>query len=208
MRGPSRSTLDVAYDNTLDIYARQADGWDAHRHRVFFEKPWIDRLLGPEAEGLRVLDLGCGAGDPISGHMIERGVELTGLDGANSMLDIASRRYPNASWVHADMRDFVPDQTFDRILSWDGSYHLTQDEQRALLSKLPGWLNPEGALLLTIGPEAGELTGIVEGETVYHSSLEPDEYRDRLEAAGMTIEALVLEDQSIGYHSLILAGKP
>ncbi|MCP2669890.1 class I SAM-dependent methyltransferase [Maricaulaceae bacterium EIL42A08] len=207
MTAASRSTLDAAYANTLDIYRRQADGWDAHRHRIFFEKPWIDRLLGPAPAGLRVLDLGCGAGDPISGYMIERGVELTGLDGAKPMLDLASSRYPNASWVHADMRDYAPDQTFDRILSWDGSFHLTQDEQRALLSKLPGWLDPGGGLLVTIGHEAGEVTGTVEGETVYHSSLEPDEYRDRLEAGGMRIEAIVLEDRSIDFHSLVLARK-
>jgi trans-aconitate methyltransferase len=203
----SRETLDKAYADTLDIYARQAAGWDAHRVRVFFEKPWLDRWLGDAPERLSVLDLGCGAGDPIGGYLIERGVQLTGVDGAEPMVALARERFPQAAWVHADMRDYKPAQRFDRLLSWDGSFHLTQDEQRALLDTLPGWLKPGGALLMTIGHEAGEVTGTVEGETVYHASLDPQEYRERLEAAGMTVEALILEEPKVDFHSLVLARK-
>lgn len=207
VHAPSRDTLDQAYADTLDIYARQAAGWDAHRARVFFEKPWLDRWLGDAPAGLWVLDLGCGAGDPIGAYLLERGVQLTGVDGAEPMLALARERFPQAQWFHADMRTYAPARRFDRIISWDGSFHLTQAEQRALLAKLPGWLNPGGALLMTIGHEAGEVTGTVEGESVYHASLDPQEYRDRLEAAGMTVEALVLEDQTIDFHSLVLARK-
>ncbi len=204
---PSRQTLDKAYVDTLDIYARQAAGWDARRVRVFFEKPWLDRWLGDAPAGLSVLDLGCGAGDPIGVYLLERGVQLTGVDGAEPMVALARERFPQAEWIHADMRTYAPAQRFDRILSWDGSFHLTQQEQRALLAKLPGWLKPGGALLMTIGHEAGEVTGTVEGETVYHASLDPREYRDRLEAAGMTVEALILEEPKIDFHSLVLARK-
>ncbi len=204
----SRAVLDTAYTQTLDIYARQAQGWDARRHRIFFERPWLDRLLGPDPGGLSVLDLGCGAGDPISGYLIEQGCRLTGVDGAAPMLDLAAKRYPQASWILADMRDYQPDQRFDRILSWDGSFHLNQDEQRELLAKLPDWLQPGGALLLTIGHEAGEITGVVEGETVYHASLDPEEYCARLEASGLKVEVLVLQDPAIDFHSLILARRP
>lgn len=202
-----REVLDKAYADTLDIYTRKAAGWDAHRVRVFFEKPWLDRWLGDAPAGLSVLDLGCGSGDPIGAYLIERGVQLTGVDGAEPMVALARERFPQARWVHADMRDYEPAQRFDRILSWDGSFHLSQEEQRTLLGKLVGWLNPGGALLLTIGHEAGEVTGAVEGETVYHASLDPEEYRERLEAGGMTVEALVLEDPAIDFHSLVLARK-
>ena len=201
------STLDLAYRETLDIYARQAKGWDTHRHRIFFEKPWLDRLVGSTSRSLSFLDLGCGAGDPISTYLARQGHDLTGVDGAEPMLVLARERCPTARFIHADMREYSPDQRFDRILSWDGSFHLTQDEQRTLLTKLPGWLNPGGALLLTIGHEAGEVTGTVEGETVYHSSLAPEEYRERLEAAGMVVEALVLEDPKTDFHSVVLARK-
>jgi len=203
----SRETLDKAYADTLDIYARQAAGWDAHRVRVFFEKPWLDRWLGDMPAGLSVLDLGCGTGDPIGGYLIERGVQLTGVDGAAPMVSLARERFAQAQWVHADMRTYEPAQRFDRILSWDGSFHLSQDEQRTLLDVLPGWLKPGGALLMTIGHEAGEVTGTVEGETVYHASLDPQEYRQRLAAAGMTVEALILEEPKIDFHSLVLARK-
>ena len=38
--------------------------------------------------------------------------------------------------------------------------------------------------MLTIGNKAGEVTGQVGGETVYHASLAPDEYREILESLG------------------------
>ena len=202
---PSRAALDAAYAQTLEIYARQAKGWDAHRHRAFFEKPWLERLLGPQPAGLSVLDLGCGAGDPIGGYLIESGCVLTGVDGAAPMLELAAERYPQADWIHADMRRYTPERRFDRIVSWDGSFHLSMDEQRALLAQLASWLKPGGGLLLTIGHQAGEVTGVVEGETVYHASLAPEDYRRSLEAAGLTVEALVLEDPAIDFHSLVLA---
>ena len=205
---PSRAVLDAAYAETLDIYARQAPGWDARRTRVFYEKPWLDRLLGPEPSGLSVLDLGCGAGEPIGRYLIEQGCVLTGIDGAAPMLDLAKARQPEARWIHADMRSYQPDQRFDRILSWDGSFHLTGEEQRQLLDKLAGWLSPKGALLLTIGHQAGEITGTVEGETVYHASLAPDEYCTRLKASGLTVETMVLEDPLTNNHSLVLARRP
>ncbi|WP_417603024.1 hypothetical protein [Primorskyibacter flagellatus] len=60
-------------------------------------------------------------------------------------------------------------------------------------------------MLLTVGPGAGEVTGTVAGETVYRSSLAPDEYKAILETAGMQCEALVPEDPACTGHTLLLA---
>ena len=53
---------------------------------------------------------------------------------------------------------------------------LDQGEQRKTLKVFMNHLNPGGAILLTIGHVAGEVLGHVEGQEVYHSSLDLKEY--------------------------------
>ena len=95
--------------------------------------------------------------------------------------------------------------TFDGIISWDGFFHLNQEEQRQTLCLFADHLNADGCLLLTIGHEPGEVTGIVEGEKVYHSSLAPDEYREILYRIGFNTIEIKLEDKECGFHSVLLA---
>ncbi|MDJ0832558.1 MAG: class I SAM-dependent methyltransferase [Gammaproteobacteria bacterium] len=152
-----------------------------------------------------VLDVGCGAGEPIAGYLLECGLDVTGLDASANMLEISRSRFPDASWINMDMRELKLDVSFDGIISWDGFFHLTQQEQRQVLFLFAEHLNPEGSLLLTIGHEAGEVTGMVEGEEVYHSSLEPDEYESILNSLGFNNIEIKLEDESCGFHSVLLA---
>ena len=69
-------------------------------------------------------------------------------------------------------------------------------------------LAPGGRLLLSVGPKAGEVTGTVEGAPVYHASLDAEDYRAILAAAGAPVETFVPEDPSCDYHSVLLARKP
>ena len=61
------------------------------------------------------------------------------------------------------------------------------------------------ALLLTIGDRAGEVLGLVDGHQVYHSSLNPMEYKEILTSAGFSKVSVVLCDKDCGEHSVLLA---
>jgi SAM-dependent methyltransferase len=169
------------------------------------EKPWLDRLLDPVPPGARVLDLGCGAGEPIGALIASKGLRLTGFDSAGEMLAIARGRLPQAHWIEGDMRDLALTERFHAIVGWDSVFHLRPDEQRALLPKLAAHLVPGGGLLLTVGPREGEPIGSVAGEAVYHASLSPQEYSRRLSDCGMEIVAFVPEDPSCGGRTILLA---
>lgn len=192
---------------TLQIYEKHAHAWDEHRPRVLFEKDWLDKFIMLLPAGGRILDVGCGAGEPISEYFIKRGFALTGLDASPKMLAISRNRFPTASWIEMDMRQLKLDTKFDGIVSWDGFFHLNQEEQRQVLVLFAEHLNPDGSLLLTIGHESGEVTGTVEGEEVYHSSLAPDEYKAILNKIGFEKVELVLEDEGCECHSILLAKK-
>lgn len=187
------------------VYERHAQGWDRHRPRVLIEQAWLERFCALLPSSAKVLDLGCGAGEPIARFLIERGYDVTGVDFAEPMLAIARWRFPNARWIHADMRQLDLDEKFAGIVGWDSFFHLTQDEQRALIPRLAHHLVPRGAVLLTVGPEEGAVTGTVEGESVYHASLSREEYVALFAASGFAVRDFVAEDPACDLHSVLLA---
>ena len=61
--------------------------------------------------------------------------------------------------------------------------------------------------MVTVGPDAGEATGRVEGEPVYHASLSPAEYATLLESCGMRMTGFLAEDPECNDHSVLMARK-
>jgi cyclopropane fatty-acyl-phospholipid synthase-like methyltransferase len=186
------------------VYERQAEEFDRHRGRRLIERAWLDRFRALVPAGETVLDLGCGAGEPIARYLIDQGHEVLGVDFAEPMLEIARARFPEASWINADMRALDLGRRFGGIVAWDSFFHLTRDEQRAVIPRLGRHLVPRGSLLLTVGPSDGEVTGTVEGESVYHASLSPEEYERLFRAAGLRVVDFVAEDLLCDFHSVLL----
>ena len=199
---PTFSDIHRTTPETYEIHAR---AYDQQRTKVFFEKYWLDRFITSLPAGGSVLDIGCGAGVPIAQYLLDQGFKLTGVDSSPTMIDISRTRFPEGEWVVKDMRELSLSQIFDGIVGWDSFFHLNQDEQRSTLDLFCQHLNPDGALLLTIGDEAGEVLGVVNGQRVYHSSLDPNEYEQILLAAGFAEVTIALRDEKCGEHSVLLA---
>ena len=66
-------------------------------------------------------------------------------------------------------------------------------------------LEPGGVLMLTVGPQAGEVTGHVGGDPVYHASLSPAEYATRLDENGLRMTGFLADDPDCAGHSVLLA---
>ena len=193
--------------NVRDVYDRQAETYDRQRSRAFFEARWLTRFSDALPRKGKVLDLGCGAGEPIAAWLIAEGFAYTGVDFSEGMLGLAKARWPNGDWRVGDMRRLDLGATFDGIVAWDSFFHLTPDEQRAALPRLADHLAPGGRMLVTVGPEAGEVTGHVGTEEVYHASLSPAEYATRLEDCGLRLTAFVAEDPGCEKHTVLMARK-
>lgn len=197
--------LAKAREQTKAVYERQAVGWDRHRPRVFYERPWLERFAAHLPECARVADLGCGAGDPIAAWFLDQGYQLTGVDFSEHMLDLCWARYPSGTWVLADMCDWQPEEPLNGLISWDGFFHLKKKEQRTFLHRLPDLLISGGVVLLTVGHLEGEVTGTVEGELVYHASLSPEDYQTILAEAGFKDIILELESEAVDGRSVLMA---
>lgn len=192
-------------DRTAAIYDAVASAYDAERRKDLFELPWLRRALRDVRPGGAVLDLGCGAGEPIGAWLVGQGYAVTGADFAPAMLDLFRARLPQARVAHADMRALDLGARFDAIIGWGSFFHLTPDEQRKALPRIAAHLAPGGRLLLTVGPGADEGTGTAGGRRVYHASLGPNEYRAILDTAQSPVEAFAPEAWDAAGHSMLLA---
>ena len=199
--------LAASPDATHGIYERQAAAYDAQRSRALFEARWLARFTACLPAGGRVLDLGCGAGEPIAQWFKAEGFTVTGVDFSDAMLAIARARWPIGDWRQADMRGFDLGESFDGIVAWNSFFHLTPDEQRDCIARMAAHLAPGGSLLVTVGPRPAEVTGIVGGEAIYHASLSPAEYAVALERSGLRLTGFLAEDPETDRHSVLMARK-
>ncbi|MEM9247634.1 MAG: class I SAM-dependent methyltransferase [Pseudomonadota bacterium] len=199
--------IDATPDSTRDVYEKNASEFDAQRSRALFEARWLARFTRCLTPGGRVLDLGCGTGDPIARWFRTEGFGVTGLDFSPAMLEIARARFPAGDWREGDMRVLDLGEAFDGIIAWDSFFHLTPEEQRACIARISNHLVPGGSALLTVGPEAGEVTGRVGGTAVYHASLSPAAYAACLEANGLRLTGFLAEDPETERHTVLMARK-
>lgn len=192
---------------TLDIYTRNGAAFDMQRPKRLHERSWLERLEAQLPDGGSLLDVGCGAAEPIAAYYIEKGYDVTGVDFSPSMIALAQSRFPDNTWLQADMRALDLSVAFNGIIAWNSFFHLNQGDQRQTLRRFERHLLPEGALMVTVGPHEGEVLGHVNGEEVYHSSLAPGEYRSILDSLGMDILEFVFEDESCDQQTVLLAKK-
>jgi SAM-dependent methyltransferase len=194
-------------DNIIGLYERRARDWanDRSRSGGFMEKAWLDRFIAMVKPGGTILDIGCGFGKPIAAYLIDQGFDLCGLDSSPTMIALCQRDFPDHEWLVGDMRMVSLGRRFDGIIAWDSFFHLTHDDQRAMFPVFRVHAAPSAPLMFTSGPAHGEAIGELHGETLYHASLDPAEYRSLLAVNNFGVVEQKSDDPDCGGHTIWLA---
>ena len=194
-------------DRIIDLYQRKAHEWARDRglRNSLFEKPWLDRFRALLPPGASVLDLGCGAAEPIARYLIENQYDVTGVDSSLALIAICKVCFPRQDWIVEDMRHLAMDRRFNGILAWDSFFHLCPDDQRLMFPIFRKHAASGAALMFTSGPEHGEAIGSYEGEPLYHASPDAAEYRSLLADNGFAVVSHAVEDPDCGRHTIWLA---
>jgi SAM-dependent methyltransferase len=175
-------------DRIISLYERHAHDFDADRSRdLNIERHWLDRLVGLLPQQATVLDVGCGSGEPVARHLIERGLNVTGIDSSPTLISLCRSRFPDRDWLVSDMRTLDLGKTFDGIIAWDSLFHLTHADQRSMFPVFRRHADAGSVLLFTSGPSHDERVGSYRDEPLYHASLAPTEYRSLLESNGFRV---------------------
>lgn len=136
-------SLAKTYDEFADSYEESRDVFDmTDVFNDFYQR--FDIRTG------KVLDLGCGAGEPFAANFIERDWKVTGVDFSQRMLDLAAKYVPSMDTICADMRniEFAANE-FDAVTMIYSLFHIPCDDHAALFSKIFDWLRPHGRVLFT-----------------------------------------------------------
>lgn len=174
-------------------------GWyDEHRSRELFEKPYLDLAISYLKPDAKILDLGCGMGEPIGKYFIDQGFDLIGIDGSDELINLARIRFPKAKFMVQDMREVNLNEKFDLVIAWHSCIHLSKDDQRSMFKIFEKHINPNGILMFTTGPRDGEVWSDNGGEMLYHASLDLEEYKKLLDEHNFEIIKYAVEDEKCG----------
>ena len=182
-----------------DIYDEFAAVYESNRG--LFD---MSAVLGPFFDGLtrprgRLLDLGCGAGEPFPRYFLDRGWEVYGVDFSKKMLHLAAQYAPGMHTICDDMLevDFEPAQ-FDAVTCIYSLFHVPRARHPELFTKFHRWLRPGGQVLFTYATKeytgADEFEGEKEfmGQQLFYSHAAPEVLRAQLAAAGLAGRAFDL----------------
>lgn len=192
-------------DSVINVYQRHGVAWAALRGQELAENTWLERFSSLLPDGAAVLDIGCGSGLPLARELDRKGFNVTGLDGARTMVELFKRNLP-ATPVHLmDMRQLDLSQRFAGLLAWDSFFHLSPEDQRPMFRRFRAHATLGCALMFTSGTVEGSAIGELEGDSLYHGSLSTDEYHGLLHAEGFEVLEYVESDPACGYRTVWLA---
>jgi SAM-dependent methyltransferase len=144
--------------------------------------------------GADVLDLGCGAGIPMSATLAA-GRSLTGVDISAVQIALARANVPSATFVQADVTtlDFPPG-SFDAVVAFYALTHVPRAEHAALFGRIRTWLRPGGLFLASLGVEDSpdEIEADWLGVDMFFSHFSARVNRRLIAEAGLIVERAVV----------------
>jgi cyclopropane fatty-acyl-phospholipid synthase-like methyltransferase len=174
---------------------------------------WLEDLLCRLAKGSRVLDLGCGAGEP-AGRMLAPRHRYTGVDISGEQLTRARAAIPGGEFVHADFTKIAFERaSFGAVVSIYAFNHVARADLPPLLRRIEGWLQPGGHLLASFGCSGAE--GVEDdwlGVPMFFASYAEAETLQLVRAAGFELECHevvpMVEPEGEARFLWVLARKP
>jgi SAM-dependent methyltransferase len=147
MERDPRQVVASGYDRITEAYLRLVESMGGSHVR----EKYLQVLAERAAAGGRVLELGCGAGTPMTKALSGR-FRTTGLEISSNQLALARANAPLASLLRGDMvRLPFRDGTFHAVAAFYSMTHVPRAEHASLLSEIARVLKPAGCAVLTMG---------------------------------------------------------
>jgi SAM-dependent methyltransferase len=181
---PRTQLVADGYDVIGETFAEWREQGSGDPRRV-----WEDKLVSRLADGVRVLELGCGGGAPETKRLAQR-FAVTGVDISPKQIERAQAAVHRAEFICADFTDLeLPAGSFDAVASFYVFNHVPRELLAPLLADIHTWLVPGGWLLTAFGQSDLEgWTGEWLGAPTFFSSFPPETNTRLVLESGFTIE--------------------
>lgn len=190
-------------ENQGKRYDQIASGFAEMRDSFATEQKYLDSFIQHLPSKGNVLDLGCGSGYPIASYLIDKGFEVTGIDGSEKLLEIAKVKCPAMKQIHSDVRTVSITEKFDGIIEWWCLFHLPKPDHEKMFSLFASWLKRGGILEFTSGDSEYEATdSVMLNQELSFYSLDPSLYEKYLKQNGFEI---LLREQDQESHLVWIA---
>lgn len=182
----------VEKEAVLRGYDDVADAYDLERSPS--EKEWeaLTAFLDELSPESRVLDAGCGGGEPVLQELRRQSQQAIGLDFSTQQLKKALSKAPGARFLRGDMsRVPLSEDTVDAVLAHHSLIHVPSAEHQTVLDEFARVLRPGGQLLVSEGPEEWQGSNpdwLDAGAEMQWYIAGAETTRGQLEAAGFQIE--------------------
>jgi cyclopropane fatty-acyl-phospholipid synthase-like methyltransferase len=191
------------------VYDAIAQTYDANRDAFDMTGPLQDLWAKLPASG-DLLDLGCGAGEPVAHDFLSHGWRVTGVDFSQGMLELAAQYVPAMLRIQSDMRDVnFPAASFDTVTAFYSLIHVPRSDHPALFARIRSWLRPGGTLLFTYatrdytGQDRFNGTKTFLGRELFYSHTTPRDLFAQLSEAGLVLADA--QDRAIGGETFLWA---
>lgn len=175
------AALRQVVDRTLDHYHTRAQAfWEGTRDHDVEQN--IEALLRhiQSRPPFKILDFGCGPGRDLRAF-VERGHEVTGLEGAPALADMARAHGGCEVWQQDFLHLDLPAEQFDGVFANASLFHVPRQELPRVLRQLHATLKP-GGVLFSSNPR-GNNEETINGER-YGAYYDLDTWRAYLVGAG------------------------
>ena len=126
--------------------------WDAPEYQENHSYIWqygadLLGLLDPQP-GESILDLGCGTGH-LTAEIAKAGTMVVGVDSSGDMVRIASKNFPDITFIEADARTLSLKEPVDAVFS-NAVLHWIKEAGK-VLDSIVGCLKPSGRIVAEMG---------------------------------------------------------
>jgi len=185
------SVVRAGYDRLATSYP----AWSRATGEVNVRHLLIDRALSLGATG-PVLDIGCGTGELATARLVERGLDVVGVDLSPVSIARATEAIPGGVFLAADITALsLPLRHFGLVTAFNSAIHVPRRRHAALFRDVRRWLRPGGLFLLNVEADGASGDGRTEtwldGVEMFWSGWPAADEIALLERAGLSVVEVV-----------------